>query len=122
MRYAIDWRKNIRMQYYKIEITDLAAQDLEQHGDYIAFVLKNPSAAKNTVKGIRTAINQLQTSPKKHELDEDEKLAELGIRKCYYKNYKIYYIVDEVQKSVIVVRILHMLVDSKQWMYRTFDL
>ncbi len=59
------------MHRYNIEITDLAEQDLENAADYIAFHLKNPSAAVNTVKGIR---------------------------------------------------ILHMLVDSRTWLYRTLGL
>ena len=29
MKYATDWRKNIEMQQYKIKITELAEQDLE---------------------------------------------------------------------------------------------
>ena len=40
------------MQQYKIKINELAEQDLENAGDYIAVVLLNPSAAENTVKGI----------------------------------------------------------------------
>ena len=47
------------MQKYKIEITDLAEQDLEDAADYIAFHLKNPSVAVNTVRGIRKQINML---------------------------------------------------------------
>lgn len=42
-----DWEKSIRMQKYKIEISDLVEQDLEFVADYIAFDLKNPSAAIN---------------------------------------------------------------------------
>ncbi|HBA68737.1 MAG TPA: type II toxin-antitoxin system RelE/ParE family toxin, partial [Lachnospiraceae bacterium] len=38
----------------------------------------------------------------------------------YYKNYKIYYVVED--NSVIIVRILHMLVDSRAWLYRTFGM
>ena len=108
------------MRQYRIEITDLAAEDLENAGDYIAYQLKNPLAAVNTVEGIRKQINSLGDFPERNELDEDDKLAELGIRNDYYKNYKIYYvIVDEV---VYVVRILHMRVDSRMWLYRTFGL
>lgn len=38
---------------YRIEITNLAEEDLENTGDYIAYELKNPTAAVNTVNGIR---------------------------------------------------------------------
>lgn len=120
MLYATDWRRNIQMKQYKIAITDLAEMDLECAGDYIAYELKNPTAAVNTVRGIRKQINSLTNFPERNELDEDELLAELGVRQDYYKNYKIYYVIEE--DTIYIVRILHMLVDSKAWLYRTFGL
>lgn len=115
-----DWRKNTRMRQYQIKITELAEKDLENAGDYIAYKLKNPSAAQNTVSEIRTKINSLVNFPERNELDEDEILAGLGVRKDYYRNYKIYYVI--VEDTIYIVRILHMLVDSKAWLYRTFGL
>ena len=44
-----DWRRNTEMRQYQIRITELAEEDLENAGDYIAYELKNPSAAENTV-------------------------------------------------------------------------
>ena len=82
------------MRQYQIRITELAEEDLENAGDYIAYDLKNP--------------------------DEDELLAGLGVRKDYYRNYKIYYVIEE--DAIYIVRILHMLVDSKAWLYQTFGL
>ena len=114
------WKRNIRVKQYRIEITDLAAEDLENAGDYIAYQLKNPSAAVNTVEGIRQQINSLCDFSERNGLDEDEKLAELGIRNDFYKNYKIYYVVNN--DVVYVVRILHMRVDSRMWLYQTFGL
>ena len=120
MLYATDWRRNTEMGQYQIRITNLAEEDLENAGDYIAYELKNPSAAENTVRGIREKINSLMDFPERNELDEDELLAGLGVRKDYYRNYKIYYVIEE--DIVYIVRILHMLVDSKAWLYRTFGL
>lgn len=108
------------MMQYRIEITNLAEEDLENTGDYIAYELKNPTAAVNTVNGIREQINSLANFPERNELDEDEVLAELGVRKDYYRNYKIYYIIDK--DTIYIVRILHMLVDSRAWLYRTFGI
>ncbi len=110
------------MQQYKIRINELAEQDLENAGNHIAFKLFNPIAAENMVKGIRKQINKLDMFPESHELDDDPILAELGVHKTYYKEYKIFYIIDENEKEVIVVRILHMLVDSRAWLYRTFGI
>lgn len=108
------------MMQYRIEITNLAEEDLENTGDYIAYELKNPTAAVNTVNGIREQINSLANFPERNELDEDEVLAELGVRKDYYRNYKIYYIIDK--DTIYIVRIFHMLVDSRAWLYRTFGI
>ena len=120
MLYVTGWKRNTRVKLYRIEITDLAAEDLENAVDYIAYQLKNPLAAVNTVEGIRQQINSLGDFSERNELDEDEKLAELGIRNEYYKNYKIYYVVNS--DVVYIVRILHMRVDSRTWLYRTFGL
>lgn len=92
-----DWRRNTEMRQYQIRITELAEEDLENAGDYIAYELKNLSAAENTVSGIRAKINSLVNFPERNELDEDE-------------------------DTIYIVRILHMLVDSKAWLYRTFGL
>ena len=108
------------MGQYRIEITDLAENDLENAADYIAGELKNPIAAKNTVKGLRKKINSLVYFPERNELDEDELLAEIGVRTDYYRNYKIYYII--LDDTIYIVRILHMLVDSRAWLYRTFGM
>ena len=73
----------------------MAEEDLENAGDYIVYELKNLSAAENTVNGIRAKINSLVNFPERNELDEDELLAELGVRKDYYRNYKIYYVIEK---------------------------
>lgn len=122
MKFATDWRKNIQMQQYKIKIGELAEHDLENAGDYIALELLNPIAATNMVKGIREQINKLEIFPASHELEDDLILAELGVHKTYYKEYKIFYTIDENEKTVYVVRILHMLVNSRAWLYRTFGI
>lgn len=120
MPYVTDWRRNTAMKKYRIEMTELAEQDLENAGDYIAYHLKNPDAAERTVRGIRKQVNSLTNFPERNELDEDELLAEIGVRKDYYRNYKIYYVISE--DVIYIIRILHMLVDSRVWLYRTFGL
>lgn len=120
MLYAIGWRDVIRVKQYRIEITELAEKDLEDAGDYIAFELLNPKAALDTVQGIRAQINKLECFPERNELDEDPILAAFGVRRDYYRNYKIYYTTDNEKGVVFIIRILHMLVDSRTWLYKTF--
>lgn len=98
----------------------LAEEDIADQTDYIAFELKHPEKAVNMVRGFRKVINSLSLLPQSHELDEDEELAVYGIRKTYYKNYKIYFLIDEREQTVYILRIFHMLVDSREKILRIF--
>lgn len=101
------------MHNYKVITLPMAEDDIQDQTDYIAFDLKSPETAINMARGFRKTINNLSIFPQSHEFDEDEELAKLGIRKTYYKNYKIYFLIDEPEKTVYILRVFHMLVDSK---------
>ena len=108
------------MTKYKVITLPLAEEDIADQTDYIAFELKSSETAVNMVKGFRKTINSLSLFPQSHELDEDEELAGYGIRKTYYKNYKIYFMIDERERTVYILRVFHMLVDSKEKILRIF--
>ena len=78
------------MRMYKVLILPLAEEDIMNNTDYIAFEKKAPETALELAMGFRNTIAKIEFMPKQHELDEDEELAAREIRKCYYKNYKIY--------------------------------
>ena len=118
--FLTDWRKSIPMTEYKVITLPLAEVDIADQTDYIAFELKSPETAVNTVRGFRKVINSLSLFPQSHELDEDEELAAYGIRKTYYKNYKIYFLIDEEEQAVYILRVFHMLVDSREKILRIF--
>lgn len=115
-----NWRKGIRMTEYKVITLPLAEEDITDQTDYIAFELKSPETAINMVRGFKKVINSLSLFPQSHELDEDEELAAYGIRKTYYKNYKIYFLIDEKEQTVYILRVFHMLVDSREKILRIF--
>lgn len=71
---------------YQVEISDVAKEDIIRNINYISYNKKSPGIAQTVLR---------------------------GFRKHYFKHYKIYYIVDDVQKIVYILRVLHMLVDSK---------
>ena len=101
------------MQMYKVKMLPLAEEDIMNNTDYIAFKKKVPETALELAMGFRNTIAKLEFMPKQHELDEDEELAARQIRKCYYKNYKIYFFIDDRTCTVYVLRVLHMLVNAK---------
>lgn len=115
-----NWRKDIPMTEYKVITLPLAEKDIADQTDYIAFELQSPETAVNIVRGLKKIIHSLSLFPQSHELDEDEELAGYGIRKTYYKNYKIYFHIDERKQAVYILRVFHMLVDSREKLLRIF--
>lgn len=106
------------MSQYKVVTLPLAENDIADQMDYIAFELKTPETAIKMIKGFRKTIDSLSLFPQRHELDEDDELATYGIRKIYYKNYKIYFVIEEFEQTVYILRVFHMLVDSKKEIIR----
>lgn len=108
------------MTTYKVVTLPLAEKDITEQTDYIAFDLKSPEAARNMVRGFRKTITTLSTFPQRYELDGDEELSRYGIRRVYYKKYKIYFLIDEREKIVYILRVLHMQVDSTNKIIKLF--
>ena len=92
----------------------LAENDIADHTFYIAYELRATETAIKMANGFRKTINNLCIFPQKHSMDEDEELARYEIRRTYYKNYKIYFVIDEDEHIVYVLRVLHMLENSKR--------
>ncbi|MBP3677107.1 MAG: type II toxin-antitoxin system RelE/ParE family toxin [Agathobacter sp.] len=98
----------------------MAEEDIVSQTDYIAFELNAPETAIRIARGLKKTINNLSVFPYKHELDEDEELACYNIRKTYYKNYKIFFVIDEQVQTVFILGVYHMLEDSKKRMLRGY--
>ena len=98
---------------YDVIILPLAEEDIINNTDYIAFEKQAPETALQLAMGMRNTIAKLEFMPEKHEIDEDEELAAIGIHKCYYKNYKIFFYINKEKQAVYVLRVLHMLVNAK---------
>lgn len=101
------------MQTYDVIILPLAERDIVRNTDYIFYEKKAPETALNLLSGFQSTISRLEQFPESHEFDEDEELAAMQIRKCYYKNYKIFFYINKEKQTVYVLRVLHMLVDAK---------
>lgn len=110
----MSWNKDIPIREYEVMILPFAQEDIEAQADYIAFELEAPETALKLVNGFKKIINNLSIFPQRHELDEDPELKKYGIRKTFYKNYKIYFWINENEKVVYIIRVFHMLVDSRK--------
>jgi len=94
------------MESYNVCITEPAESDLRDIARYISSQLNAPKAALNTIRAINDAITKLETNALIYPLVRDDYLASLGYRLLVVKNYIVFYVVNEKEKSVDVDRIL----------------
>lgn len=102
------------MTDYEVMILPLAEDDIMAHADYIACQLNNPETALRIANGLRKTIHKLCTFPQSHRINEDDELRKYKVRNTYYKSYNIYFLIDEIRKIVFILRVFHMLVDSRE--------
>lgn len=93
------------MDKYKIEITKPAENDLRSIGLYISKELVEPDTAKKIVAKIGEAIIKLEELPLRNGLVSDERLSIKGIHRIIIDNYIVFYIANEENRLVTIVRI-----------------
>ncbi len=91
---------------YRIHITRIAEQDLNDAADYIEYILKNPSAADHLLELVESRISTLETNPEIHAIVDDPVLKAWEIRFVVINNYLAFYTIDELEGIVYVVRFL----------------
>lgn len=96
-----------------VNFTEPAEFDLIRIDNYISQELMNPDASKNTIDGIVDTAEGLCMFPKEHQLVSDSVLARLGFRMTWYENYNIFYIYDELEDIVHIIRVLYNKQDWK---------
>ena len=92
---------------YEIYITRAAERDLNEAADYIEFILYNPKAADDLLIEAEKRIASLAFMPDKTALVEDPVLKAWGIRFITVNNYMAFYLIDEKNHKVIIVRFLY---------------
>ena len=95
------------MDKYDVIIETTATSDLRGLFRYITETLKEPVAAKRIYKSIREKIENLDQMPQRHPLVRDETLAGRGLRWMPAENYSVFYVIEEENRKVSVLRILH---------------
>ena len=99
---------------YSINLTDQAELDLNTTVDYYVSVLKANKAAVTFLDEIEAKFTFLSTDPLVYEIETDEYLKERKIRSVLVKNHMIFYVVDQNNQEVIVLRILYA---RRNWLW-----
>ncbi len=92
---------------YKLIVTELAHQDLDNIVSYIAVQLANPAAASNFLNEVDKCYGYLKSNPMMYSKCNDSRLEKEGYRKAVVKNYIIVYKIDEKTKEVSVLRFFY---------------
>ena len=95
------------MERYNVIITPDAAVDLSQLNSYIAYTLQVPETALKYIRGLRQEIEKLDSFPGAVAPVPDEPWHSRGIRRIIYKNFYIYYRIDENAKCVYVLNVIY---------------
>jgi plasmid stabilization system protein ParE len=97
---------------YKLKISKLYKEDTSSSYNYIKTKLEAPMAANNLKIEIKEKINKIKENPNIRPLVRDKYLASLGYRLINVKNYMIFYVIDEDNKHIKIIRFLY---NKRNW-------
>ena len=92
---------------YTIKYSTKAINDLRDIYSYIAFNLQAPETAAKMVRRIRNSIKELDFMPERNPILDWEPWNSLNTHKMRVGNCLVFYIVDSLQSSVSIVRIVY---------------
>ncbi len=95
------------MEKYRVDVSEPAENDLRDIVRYISTQLSAPMTSLKMMEVFEEAIAGLAFMPQKCPFVTDERLAVLGYRKLFAKNYIVFFTIDEKLKVVDVERILY---------------
>ena len=92
---------------WNVNYADDALQDLQNIYEYIAFTLLETETAKKQLNRIMNAVDSLDHMPYRHRLYDKEPWHTKGLRILPVDNYLIFYLPDELQSTVAIIRIMY---------------
>lgn len=103
------------MSNYYICYSDEAKEDLRNIFMYIAYELGSRDTAERQVNRIRDAIKKLEKFPKRNPSVPYEPWASLGMRRLNVDNYVVFYLVDNSNERIEIVRIPYGAMDLNKF-------
>ena len=94
---------------YKIEISETANEDLNDLFSWIAFEKDSPKTAFNYLQNIYNGIKSLENNPTKYPIRNTPSIIinyGLNVRRFNYKSHAVLYSIDEIDKSVFIIKVL----------------
>jgi plasmid stabilization system protein ParE len=92
---------------YEVRISLSAEDDVDDILAYIAEKLANPQAASDFADELEARYKELSHHPLMYEQSSNERLRTIGYRRFIIRNYLVFYLVDDEQKTVIIARVFY---------------
>lgn len=92
---------------YQVFITEKAEEDLNSIADYLIYKLLAGETALNQIDRIEQAVMSLEEMPERYHIYDKEPWKERGMRVMGVDNYLVFYITDNDNKTVTVIRIMY---------------
>lgn len=92
---------------YEVKLTAQAIGQIEEIVQYISRVLLVPETAQKWAEALRCEIAKLGTMPSRYPLTEEEPWHIKGIHKMPFKNFLVYYLIDEDKKTVWITAVIY---------------
>ncbi|HEX3029506.1 MAG TPA: type II toxin-antitoxin system RelE/ParE family toxin [Clostridia bacterium] len=92
---------------YSLKFSSRASDDLEQIYIYVSEKLFADVATDRLLNKIENSIMRLKDFPYSCSFVLDDLLKSKGYRKLIVDNYIVFYLVNEIEKQVVIMRILY---------------
>lgn len=92
---------------YEVKLTAQAVGQIEEIVQYISNVLLVPETARKWVDTLQCEIAKLESMPSRYSLAEEEPWRTKGIHKMPFKNFLVYYLIDNDKKAVWVTAVIY---------------
>ena len=92
---------------WHVDYADDAVQDLQAIYDYISSTLQEPGIAERQTNRIMDTADTLDHMPFRYRLYDNEPWRSRGLRVLPVDNYIIFYLPDETQNTVTIIRIMY---------------
>lgn len=92
---------------YEVKLTAQAIEQIEEIVQYISKVLLAPETARKWADALQYEIAKLDSMPSRYPLTEEEPWHTKGIHKMPFKNFLVYYLINEGRKSVWITAVIY---------------
>ena len=99
---------------YRINITDIAINDMDNIYAYIAYDMKEPAVAEKMLERLEEKINDLGNMPLKFREYEIEPWKSRGMHIMHVGNYVVLYTPNEETEVVTINRVFYFVMDIPQ--------